>query len=1266
MFSMKQKIKTAVKRIIKKAYRILPLPEEYKIKLKNRIYILSSPIIKNTFSYKVWKSQYEMTKSECPLETTANQNILEKYVNQILSIPYQGQKEPEYEPKSLEPVELTEEDIKYIAFYLPQFHPFKENDEWWGKGFTEWTNTTKAIPQFCGHYQPRLAGELGYYDLRSSEAIKEQMDLAKHYGISGFCIYYYWFDGQRLLDKPLEIILNNKELDLPFCLCWANENWTRRWDGQNHDILMAQNYDNGFALKFIKDIIVYFKDDRYLKINGKPVFVVYNANAIPELDRVIDVWRTYCREQGIGEIHLLAVDYILENSVLHADFDGFVEFPPHATKDYDLHLINDKELIVNPNFTGRIFDYEQIVREKKYLRKTQKKFYKGIMLAWDNTPRNKFSPAVYHNFSFGLFKEWLTDISIFTKKHLPSEEQMVFINAWNEWAEGTYLEPDRKYGYAALNTLKDVIFDLRSQEYLNETPMHNKEIYSMRWKYIQEKLLLEIDEIKYKFIQDYIAAIKYFNKIAGKNILLSEKGSLYWTTKENLPKKINKREDLSEIYYEYCNKKNEEMIFAFIILQYNNEKFTIKCIESLRKLNGSNINFVIVDNGSKKESLDIIQKLYSDDSNINILVNSENQGFARGNNLGYTFARETLKADFISIINNDVTIDDTDFIEKVYELFDKWTFSVLGPSIIVQGAREENPINHYIYNNNELEKLLALYENERYQYLKDGIACFNKMNPVDRSRNVILNPILQGAAFVFSPIFIESNEIAFDESTFIYGEEILLSVRCLLDGQLALYTNEISVNHHEAATTDTIGNDKKIMMGYDNAILAIKKAIDLYENETHNYASRDLKTIKPDEISYWIDKKKNNILFDLFFCQPGFHGGGEYGKTIFKYLAERISKTDGTQLWAAANVNVFMEEWIWDICKKYRVTVVNVEGYEGIAECVNRGVFDAFFAPAIVVYSKGYEYMKRAGKELLFTSTKTKIIGTLHDIRDYELTKQTDSIYDHLNKYSSKKQICKINSFIDNPQLYAKQLNEMYNAIISSNEIDIIITVSEYSKQSMIRNICKEAERIIVLYPPRKNSLTPREFAVNGIDFTKDNYALLIHADRTEKNAISAIVAMNELIEENIKQNKKTDLKMVITGINDLSEIGIENVHPDSFICTGYLKSEHLEFLYENAKFLVYPSFNEGFGSPPIEAMSHNVPSVVTNVSSVPEICNDAVIYCDPYNITSIKDAIIQISEGKIDESKIRKRYEYITHKQNEDLQKLGDLITGIERDSND
>lgn len=191
-------------------------------------------------------------------------------------------------------------DIKTLVFYLPQFHTFKENDNWWGKGFTEWTNTKKSIPRFEGHYQPRVPhDDFGYYTLDNIETIEKQIKLAKEHGIYGFCYYYYWFSGKRLMEKPLDLFLKS-DIDFPFCLCWANENWTRSWDGLKNDILIKQDYDESDYKKFIKDIKKYVVDKRYIYIDSKPVIMIYNPKEIPNLKETVNNWRKYARKLGIG------------------------------------------------------------------------------------------------------------------------------------------------------------------------------------------------------------------------------------------------------------------------------------------------------------------------------------------------------------------------------------------------------------------------------------------------------------------------------------------------------------------------------------------------------------------------------------------------------------------------------------------------------------------------------------------------------------------------------------------------------------------------------------------------------------------------------------------------------------------------------------------------------------------------------------------------------------------------------------------------------
>lgn len=465
--------KRNIRQGLRKAYLVFPLPFRIKKRMKDIIFTIFSPFLRNTQTHKIWSHRNDAPELDAAYIEGAGENkislndkIAENYIQQIMAIPFEKGMDSEYvdDIPDLAPLQIRNDDMKYIAFYLPQYHPFPENDEWWGKGFTEWTNVTKAVPQFAGHYQPRLAGELGYYDLRNIETLKSQIKLAKRYGIYGFCLYYYWFDGKTLMEDPLKTILSNPELDLPFCLCWANENWSRRWDGKENDILISQNYTSDFPLKFIKSISAYMKDSRYIRLKEKPLFIVYNANQIPDLSNTLKIWRQYIREQGLGELHLLAVDFALTPESKRAGFDGFIEFPPHSLYTYSMPLLNKEISFVDDRCNSQIYDYQQIVREKKYLKQDIDHYYKGICMAWDNTARKPYSATVYHNYSVSAFKEWLKDISLLTKKTHSQGDRFVFINAWNEWAEGTYLEPDRKFGYANLKSVRNILLSMRSEQ----------------------------------------------------------------------------------------------------------------------------------------------------------------------------------------------------------------------------------------------------------------------------------------------------------------------------------------------------------------------------------------------------------------------------------------------------------------------------------------------------------------------------------------------------------------------------------------------------------------------------------------------------------------------------------------------------------------------------------------------------------------------------------------------------------------------------------
>lgn len=344
--------------------------------------------------------------------------------------------------------------IKLIAFYLPQFHPIPENDMWWGEGFTEWTNVRKAKPRFKGHNQPRIPGDLGYYDLRMPEIQERQVELAKLYGIYGFCFYIYWFAGKRLLEKPVNQFVENKALNFPFCFCWANENWTRRWDGREQDILIAQQHSRQDDLNFITEISQSFTDPRYIRFEGKPLLIIYRISLFPDPSQTIQIWRDYCHQIGIGDIFVVAAQTFGIDDPLSYACDAAVEFPP-------LNLFNVPDFCYEyySNYNGQTLSFSRLVSDRIQSLKQEKpykQFYTTI-IGWDNTPRRPNNSTVFPDATPELYAEWLKMVCQKTIQTMPADSAYCFINAWNEWAEGTYLEPDQKYGYAFLEATAQVL-----------------------------------------------------------------------------------------------------------------------------------------------------------------------------------------------------------------------------------------------------------------------------------------------------------------------------------------------------------------------------------------------------------------------------------------------------------------------------------------------------------------------------------------------------------------------------------------------------------------------------------------------------------------------------------------------------------------------------------------------------------------------------------------------------------------------------------------
>jgi len=392
-----------------------------------------------------------------------DQNLIDAYLAFILDRS-RAKEAPDFVPLAGEKHDFSGLDAKCIAFYLPQFHPFPVNDEWYGKGFTEWTNVTKAIPQYTGHYQPHLPIDLGFYDLNDISVMRRQVELAKLYGLYGFCFHYYWFSGTRLMEMPLFKWLEHKEIDFPFCLNWANENWSNNWDaGQRlSSVRYVAELKDGEEARFFEDILPFFQDPRYIRVKGQPVLIVYRPQMFKRTRCIAfaEAMRKMALECGFPGLFIIAMNsFGFQENPERWGLDAMVEFPPHCMQEHGLRpKEKPPECFVNPYFHGQVWDGAEYITARRFIYEPGYKLFKGVFPSWDNSPRKAYSNSmVIDGVSPALYKQWLMDCIKYTRRRHDKDERFIFINAWNEWAESAHLEPDNRYGYAYLEATREAL-----------------------------------------------------------------------------------------------------------------------------------------------------------------------------------------------------------------------------------------------------------------------------------------------------------------------------------------------------------------------------------------------------------------------------------------------------------------------------------------------------------------------------------------------------------------------------------------------------------------------------------------------------------------------------------------------------------------------------------------------------------------------------------------------------------------------------------------
>ncbi|MGH2449393.1 MAG: glycoside hydrolase family 99-like domain-containing protein, partial [Chloroflexota bacterium] len=394
-------------------------------------------------------------------------------------------------PVELAPFAAQDTLPKLLAFYLPQFHPIAENDTAHGVGFTEWNNVIAGKPLFKGHYQPRQPGELGYYDLRSPEVMRTQAELARAHGITGFCFYYYYFQGRRPLYRPIENFIAS-DIDMSFCFLWANENWSKSWDGGDKEVIIAQHHSPEDDLVFLCGLYPVFDDRRYVRVNGRPLLLVYKPHIFPDIVKTTERWRREMEVAGYPGIYLVMVDDWFPHAVepRTLGFDAAYEIPSNITSQrVECHDRSAFEF--TDVFDGRIIDYCKFAEFHANRPFPEYKRFKTVMAPWDNAARYRSKATVHVNTSSDAYRLWITKAYLDTYRRYIGEERLIFLHSWNEWCEGTYIEPDGRYGRKYLEETRDGVsdavrvirgaqetgFDLDSASLINRIGREREEAY---------------------------------------------------------------------------------------------------------------------------------------------------------------------------------------------------------------------------------------------------------------------------------------------------------------------------------------------------------------------------------------------------------------------------------------------------------------------------------------------------------------------------------------------------------------------------------------------------------------------------------------------------------------------------------------------------------------------------------------------------------------------------------------------------------------------
>jgi glycosyltransferase involved in cell wall biosynthesis len=575
---------------------------------------------------------------------------------------------------------ISEDDVRLIAYYLPQFHRIPENDAWWGEGFTEWTNVRRGRPNYDGHYQPHLPGELGAYDLLNDPSVRlKQAALAKAHGISGFAYYHYWFRGKRLLEQPLNEVLQTKAPDFPFCVFWANESWSRRWDGGNQEVLVSQNHDAQDDRAFIEHLLPFFEDSRYIRVQGRPLLMIYRVDLFPNARATVQLWNDVCKAHGIAPPYLVKADTGASDPPMRYGFDASVEFPPHR-----LRALPSMELPIaarRPDHVGTVFDMRAVMAQLTQPVEPAHRHFQCVVPAWDNTARKQLDGTMFVGERPDLFRAWTRNALVRSTRVHPPGERLVFVNAWNEWAEGAHLEPCAKFGrqwleaardartlpasFQPIETLTDTLVlealsrgddsAFAADELVNLAALYRRRLDLPNAVNALRQALDRATTVAPKWIAEFIAITDLFPK---PNLAAAF---------ENVATLRRSRAQARKLV--------DEPLVSVLLPSYGHAKYVAEALRSVFAQTYRNIELIVIDDGSKDESVAVIE---AEIAHVDLPV----RFIARENRGAHTTINEALSlanGAYINILNSDDCFAPdriAQFVDSVHRAGALWGYAI--------------------------------------------------------------------------------------------------------------------------------------------------------------------------------------------------------------------------------------------------------------------------------------------------------------------------------------------------------------------------------------------------------------------------------------------------------------------------------------------------------------------------------------------------------------------------------------------------------------